>query len=165
MQLQIGDMVFHPIHGVGRIAAVKELKLNEEAPRSYYEVKLFNMTVWVLIEPIRIGRLRPITGRSEIARYRRLLKSRPISMDNNFRLRQNDLDNRFKLGTFQAICEIVRDLSARRLLKSLTEFELNLLRRTSEFLFQEWAVMAGVTSIEAATDIEALLMEGREHLN
>jgi len=93
-----------------------------------------------------------------------VLKGRPTSLSDNFRARQSDLDVRLKLGTFQAICEIVRDLSARRVRKPLTDYELDLLKKAREFLFQEWAVINRVTSSEAAQSVEALLSEGRKNL-
>jgi len=161
MQMNIGQNVFHPSHGVGKITAIKELEMNGAEPRLYYEVSLFHTTVWVLVEPQERGKLRPITSRSELARYRAVLKSPPVSMNNNFRIRQNDLDTRLKLGTFQAICEIVRDLSARRLSKSLTDYESGLLKKTREFLCQEWAAINGISGVDAARDVEALLVEGQ----
>ena len=163
MQLAVGDTVFHSIHGVGKVVATKELTFNAEEPRLYYEVAMPHTTVWVLIEPQVEGRLRPITPRSELPRYGALLKSRPISLDNDFRTRQIDLDNRLKLGTFQAICEIVRDLNARRLQIPLTNYESSLLKRTSQFLFEEWAEVSGVTSSEAERGIEELLREGQKN--
>jgi RNA polymerase-interacting CarD/CdnL/TRCF family regulator len=164
VHLEIGGQVFHPIHGVGKVVAIRSLAFDGKRPRLYYEVALDKTTIWVLIEPQGIGRLRPITPKSELARYRAVLKGRPTSLSDNFRARQSDLDVRLKLGTFQAICEIVRDLSARRVRKPLTDYELDLLKKAREFLFQEWAVINRVTSSEAAQSVEALLSEGRKNL-
>jgi CarD family transcriptional regulator len=162
VQLEIGDQVFHPIHGVGKVVAVKAMALNGERSRWYYEVVLINSTIWVLVEPFGIGRLRRITPKDELARYRALLKSEPASLSNNFRLRQVDLNDRMKLGTFQAICEVVRDLNARRLSKSLTDYESNLLKKAHEMLIQEWAATSKMTSREAAQTIDDLLLEGQK---
>jgi RNA polymerase-interacting CarD/CdnL/TRCF family regulator len=164
VQLEIGDQVFHPIHGVGKVVAIKSLALDGAASRWYYEISLFHTTVWVLVDPHGIGRLRRITPRSELARYRALLKSQPSSLSDNFRDRQSDLNDRLKLGTFQAICEIVRDLSARRALKPLTDFESNLLKKTRDLLFQEWAATNSVTNSEAARSVEDLLNEGQKQI-
>jgi len=162
MQYKVGEQVFHPVYGVGKIVAIKELQINGAEPNLYYEVMIDTTTVWVLIDPDKIGRLRPITPKSELAGYRRLLKSHPISLDRDFRTRRNDLNSRFKEGTLQATCEIVRDLSARRYLKPLTGYESTLLHRAGEFLIQEWAMVNGLTATEAARDVQALLVEGRK---
>jgi CarD family transcriptional regulator len=161
VQLEIGDQVFHPIHGVGKVVAVKALALDGEKSRWYYEVALANSTIWVLIEPLGIGRLRRITPRDELARYRALLKSEPTSLNKNFRLRQVDLTDRMKSGSFQAICEIVRDLRARQLSKPLTDYESTLLKKTHDMLVQEWAATTRTTQREAAKTVEELLTEGQ----
>ena len=161
MQYQIGDKVVHPIHGVGNIVAIKEMTLNGDEPRLYYEVAIFKTRLWVLVNPPVEGRLRPITPKSDLARYHLLLKSRPLPLENNYRIRQNDLITRFKSGTFQALCEIVRDLRARKTFRSLSEFDTTLLSKASDYLFEEWAVMNEVTKNEAALDVEALLVQGQ----
>jgi RNA polymerase-interacting CarD/CdnL/TRCF family regulator len=164
VHIEIGGQVFHPIHGVGKVVAIRSMAFDGKRPRLYYEVTLEKTTIYVLIEPQGMGRLRLITPKSELARYRDLLKSRPASLSDNFRARQSDLDVRLKLGTFQAICEIVRDLSARRARKPLTDYELEMLKKARGFLFQEWALINHVTSSEAARTVEALLSEGRGNL-
>jgi RNA polymerase-interacting CarD/CdnL/TRCF family regulator len=99
-----------------------------------------------------------------MARYYSLLKSRPVPLENNYRQRQNDLITRFKTGTLQALCEIVRDLRARKTLRVLSEFDSTLLTRASDYLFDEWAAINEISRYEASQDVEALLVEGQSYI-
>jgi len=164
MQYQIGDKVFHPIHGIGKIVAIKEKALNGDVPSLYYEVAMSNSRMWVMVHPLEEGRLRHITPRSDMERYHSLLKSRPVPLENNYRQRQNDLITRFKSGTLQDLCEIVRDLRARKTLRVLSEFDSTLLTRASDYLFDEWAAINEISRYEASRDVEALLVEGQSSL-
>jgi CarD family transcriptional regulator len=160
MEYQVGEKVFHPMHGVGEIAAIEGIRFEGVPTRPYYKVVFSTINLWVEEESTRVGRLRPITPRVDFARYLALLASQPQPLDNNFRNRQNDLVNRMKSGTFESICEIVRDLNARRSIKKLSEFDGTLLKKASGFLFEEWAEVNDVTRAEAESNVESLLKEG-----
>jgi hypothetical protein len=110
MQYQIGDKVFHPIHGIGKIVAIKEKALNGDVPSLYYEVAMSNSRMW---DGARWKKApAPHHPKSEMERYYSLLKSRPMPLENNYRQRQNDLITRLKRHT-AALCEIVRTCGAK----------------------------------------------------
>ena len=50
MPFQIGDFVFHPAHGVGRIVRLEERRFVREQARLYYEVLTPKSTIWVPVE-------------------------------------------------------------------------------------------------------------------
>jgi RNA polymerase-interacting CarD/CdnL/TRCF family regulator len=64
MQYQIGDKVFHPIHGIVKIVAIKEKALNGDVPSLYYEVAMSNSRMWVMVHPLEEGPAH-ITPKSE----------------------------------------------------------------------------------------------------
>jgi RNA polymerase-interacting CarD/CdnL/TRCF family regulator len=56
--------------------------------------------------------LRLVTPKTEFTHYRDLLKSAPVTLNTNHRQRQLELVNRLREGSFQAVCEVMRDLTA-----------------------------------------------------
>jgi RNA polymerase-interacting CarD/CdnL/TRCF family regulator len=64
---------------------------------------------------------------------------------------------RLRGGSFQTLCEVVRDLTARGRIKPLNEADSAALRRARAAMLQEWAAAAGVTPAEAAAEVDALL--------
>jgi RNA polymerase-interacting CarD/CdnL/TRCF family regulator len=164
MEIKYGDCVVHPTFGIGYVEAIEDKEIGEDGIRTFYRIAFFKMTVWVPFQHSQSSRLRPVTPPNDLARYRAVLSSQPATLDSNFRLRQIELENRLKQGTFQELCEVVRDLSARSWLKSLSSFESALLKKTRSFLNQEWAATSGKSLNEATGEVESCLMEGKQRL-
>lgn len=162
MPYQVNDCVVHPAHGVGRVVALGIQHFFDVEARLYYEILIQRNTVWVPVDTGVASGLRPVTPKAELARYRRVLQSQPNSLILDSRQRHLELLGRLKVGLFQTSCEVVRDLTARRWVKPLNEMDSRTLRRTHDGLCQEWAAAAGVTVQEAAQEIDALLLEGRQ---
>jgi len=162
MEFEIGEQVVHPTHGVGHVVKLEERKFGRKEPLLYYEVTTENCTVWVPAEKHRPLSLRPLTKKSELKRYRKILKSEPEPLHENHRTRRADVSKRLKEGTFQAVCEVVRDLTAYGWESSLTTSDETLLRNAREALFQEWAIVTGMTPEEAEREVDSLLSEAEE---
>lgn len=162
MQFKVGDSVVHTAHGLGRVVRLDEKRLSGQEARLYYEVTTQKGTVWVPVEARETVRLRPLTAKPELPRYRSLLKSRPTSLDRDYRKRHVELADRLKQGSFRVLCEVVRDLTARGWQKPLSEGDATWLRKAREGLCQEWAAAEGVSIPEAAQEVEALLREARQ---
>lgn len=162
MSFQVGDVVFHPAHGVGRIVRLEERRFVREQARLYYEVLTPKSTIWVPVEAYEAVGLRQLTARPDLARYREVLKGQPVALEKDPYKRHRELADRLKRGSFQAGCEVVRDLTAHSWRKSLNEADSALLRTARENLCQEWAAAAGVSVAEATQEIENLLREGRQ---
>jgi CarD family transcriptional regulator len=158
MDFTNGDYVVHPKHGLGTIETVEEMKFTGSSPSMFYRVSFPNTTVWIPVSIERPGgSLRPVTSRQELSSYRKILKSLPAQLEDDFRKRQTELEARLVSGSFRALCEVVRDLSAREAAKNLNNFDANLLRQTRQSLEQEWAAASGCTSKDAAAEIDQLL--------
>ena len=162
MQFKVGDRVVHTAHGVGLIVKLDEKRLSGQEARLYYEVTTQKCSVWVLAESPEAIRLRPLTAKPHLPRYRSLLKSRPADLDRDHRKRHLEVAGRLKQGTFQVVCEVVRDLTARGWHRPLGESDSAWLRKAREDLFQEWAAAEGVSIAEAAQEIDGLLRESRQ---
>ena len=162
MPFQIDDRVVYPACGVGRIAALVTKRFFEAEARQYYEVTIEKSTVWVPVDAGTTSGLRLLTSKEELARYRGVLRSRPVPLTLDPRQRRLDLLSQLRAGSLQNLCEIVRDLTARSWRKVLGEADKAALRRARDGLCQEWAAVDGVSVVQATEEVDALLREGRQ---
>jgi CarD family transcriptional regulator len=154
---KIGDRVVHPQHGVGQIVQLEEREFERGAMRKYYEIHIPDgSTVWVPVDLSNSG-LRRLAHKSELDHCREILKARPTALTEDGRVRQSTLVEHLRQGTIVAQCEVVRDLSAFVAHKpsygTITAFLEAMLR----VLSQEWAIVEGMTTSEAMSEIHSLL--------
>jgi CarD family transcriptional regulator len=163
MQFKIDDRVVHQTYGVGRVVEIEEKQFSEKGDvRPYYKIILSKRTVWIPVEAQEACGFRLITAKSELDQYRDLLQSPPTSLNINHHRRHLELVSRLKQGSFQAVCEVVRDLTAWSWRKPLGQTDTTTLQRTRANLYQEWAAAAGISTTEAIKEIDALLLPGRQ---
>lgn len=162
MNFSSGEDVVHQRFGVGTIICIEEMAFGGDGPGEFYRVDFGKTTLWVPLKTPQSRGLRPVTPKRDLARYRSVLESRPVHLNDNFRQRQGELQDRMHQGTFQALCEVVRDLSARNREKVLSNFELALLRRTRQAMDSEWARSSNLPMVDATDEIDALLNKGRQ---
>ena len=162
MQFKINDLVVYPAYGIGRIVEIEEKRFSEKGARLYYKITLPKRTVWIPVEAQEASGLRLVTLKSDLNQYRTLLKSPPVALHKNHYWRHLELVSRLKQGSFQVVCEVVRDLTAWGWRKPLGQTDTSTLRKTRESLYQEWATAAGVSLVEAIKEVEALLRTTRQ---
>jgi len=162
MTFQIDDPVVYPACGIGRIAALVMKSFFEAETRLYYEVAIEKSTVWVPVDSGPASGLRLLTPKSELAHYRGVLRSQPVTLTSNPHERRQNLLNRLKAGAFLDLCEIVRDLTAQSWRKALGEADKLSLRKARDGLCHEWALVDGVPLVQAMEEIDALLRETRQ---
>jgi CarD family transcriptional regulator len=154
---EIGDRVVHPQHGVGHIVKLEDREFERGSIQRYYEIVIpGGSTVWVPVDLSNSG-VRPLASKSELAHCREILKSNPSPLTPDGRIRQSELVIHLKQGTIAAQCEVVRDVSAfvahKPTYGTITAFLEAMLR----VLYQEWAIVEGITISEAANEINSLL--------
>jgi RNA polymerase-interacting CarD/CdnL/TRCF family regulator len=123
----------------------------------YYEISTEKTTIWVPVDAQERVGLRRVTAKRELERYRAILKSRPVPLDAHPGKRQMELAERFKQGSLELFCEIVRDLTAQSAHKPLANADATALRKAREGLEQEWAAAEGVSVAAASREIDELL--------
>ena len=110
------------------LSGVQDLARACEEPagraRLYYQITLPNSTVWIPVEAQAAIGLRLVTARSDLDQYRVLLKSRPVPLHKDHKQRHLELVTRLNQGSFQVVCEVVRDLTAWGWRKSLNRTDL-----------------------------------------
>jgi RNA polymerase-interacting CarD/CdnL/TRCF family regulator len=160
-RFQVDEAVVYPACGIGRIAGLVTQRFQDTEEREYYEVVTGNSTIWVAVDGAAANGLRRLTGKSELHRYRDLLRAAPVPMSADARQRRQDLINRLKGGTFAALCEVVRDLTAMSWRKPLNEADSMALRKSRDNLAEEWSAAANITVQQAQDEITAVLGEAR----
>ena len=162
MRFRPGDCVVHPTYGVGNIVRLEERQLAEAELRLYYVLTIDKGTVWVPVGSNGSTLLRAVTSRQELDRYRTLLKSRPTTLQRDYKKRRVEISERLKQGSFWTLCEVVRDLTAYGWKRSVSDGDTTLLLQVSNNLWREWAAAAGLSVPEAAHEVSALLMAGQD---
>jgi RNA polymerase-interacting CarD/CdnL/TRCF family regulator len=161
MRFQVNERVVYPACGIGRIAGLVTQRFSHREVREYYEVEADKSTIWVAVDEAGSGGLRRLTGGGELGRYRELLRGVPGPLLADGRQRRLDVSVRLRDGSFGALCEVVRDLTAHGWRKPLNEADSMTLRKTRDSLIEEWAAAAGSSLQEAGEEVAALLAEGR----
>jgi RNA polymerase-interacting CarD/CdnL/TRCF family regulator len=159
MKFSIGDRVVHPQQGVGYVAKLEEKQFEPNKPRMYYVILIPDTTVWVPVDLTTSG-LRKLSVRSELEQCRLVLQSAPNPLTPDRGLLSSLIDH-INQGTITAHCEVVRDLNAfgwhKPLYGAMAEFQ----RVIMNVLSQEWAIVEGISLVEAAHEISVLLKKGR----
>jgi RNA polymerase-interacting CarD/CdnL/TRCF family regulator len=162
MTFQVNDQVVYPACGIVRIVGLVTQTFFKTEARLYYEVAIDKSTVWVPVSDGPASGLRPLTPKAELARCRELLKSRPAALTADPRQRRLELLERLRIGSFQDLCHIVRDLAAQSWRKPLSEADASALRKARAGLSREWAAVTGVSAAQAIEEIDALLLEAKQ---
>lgn len=157
LMFNIGDTVVHPQHGVGHVVKMEDREFERGKSRRYYEISMpASVIIWVPVD-LADSALRGVARKSEIARCREILMSHPIPLTQDGRVRQSDLVARLKHCTIAAQCEVVRDLSAFVSHKPAYGTITGFLEAILGALYQEWAVVEGISVLEATVEIGSLL--------
>ncbi len=162
MEFRSGDDVVHPNYGVGNIVRLEDRQLAENEMRLYYVLAFGKTTVWIPVQTSRSSPLRLVTAPQDLDQYRTLLKSRPMPLDHDYKKRRLNIQEQLALGSFQVICEVVRDLTALSWQRPLAGIDASLLNKVREGLWQEWAVSTGQSLPDAITEVTALLEAGEQ---
>ena len=111
MQFKVGDYVVHFSYGPGQVVNLEKKQLFGGEARLYYEIMTPKNAVWVPVETDAKATLRSVTSKSDLSTYRQILKSKPATLNKEHRVRHLELTDRLKYGSFQVLCEVVRDLA------------------------------------------------------
>ncbi len=163
MEYRPGNEVVHPNYGVGSIVRLEERQLAEPGRRLYYVLAFGKTTVWMPVSAADSSALRLVTAARDLDQYRAVLQSRPVDLDRDYKKRRLDINTQLMRGTFQIICEIVRDLSALAWQRPLTGIDASLLNKVRESLWLEWAAATGSSLPDAIREVTALLLAGEQN--
>jgi CarD family transcriptional regulator len=153
---QVGDQVVHWEYGLGEITQLDEKELSGQT-RQYYVIQIREMTMWIPLDFAAEHSLRFLTSAENFQQLFRLLAApaEPLA-DQRFE-RKNQVSERLQDGTIESICRVVRDLTARKRIKKMNDYDNNFLGRARDFLLIEWCVVLSVSLQQAERKLEELL--------
>jgi len=156
MNFREGDPVMHWTYGFGEVLRLEEREISGQTTL-YYAVQVRDMTVWVPADDNLKSRLRPPTPQ---ARFKRLLAilsgpAEPLSEDRHER--KTRLLELLNDGRPEALCQVIRDLSAHQRVKALNDSDQALLKRSQTVLLGEWGFVLSLTPAQADLEMQRLL--------
>lgn len=159
------DWIVHAYHGVGRIEATERKRLGGKET-TYYRIEMINSTIWIPVELMDGGQLRPVSNKSDFQQAVKVLKEEPGEMDPNVNIRKNQINDIIAENTPVSTASLVRDLWARERKKgNLNESERRAYLSLSDRLVQEWAISTGIEIEEARALLEQALGIGQTQTN
>jgi len=156
---QVGDTIIHPVHGVGVITRLDEMKQGEQSHLYYVLATPDKVTVWVPMDTAAQCGMRPVVSASGFAVASGILSSAAQPLKEQAYERQVEIRERLNQGTLEAICSIVRDLTVRRSSQRLNENDAKMLKRTRKLLLDEWVLVMQILQLEAESHLSAMLHE------
>lgn len=158
MAFSVGDRVVHPHHGPGRIASIERKELMD-GTKSYYVIDIPGqaLTVQVPVRTIDEVGVRPAMPASRLPKVLRTLRSRPRRLPDDYKERQEQIDEKLRTGRAMQMARIVRDLSWHRKRAHLTKKDTDLLKQGRAMLAAEMALVSGDDVSEANDLIDATM--------
>ena len=159
----IGDKVVHPTHGAGLVTGIKKQDLLEQYHR-YYVIDLAfdDRTLMIPVSNAEEIGLRSISRQATLSQVWHILGAEAETLSDDYKKRQERIQEKLKTGDVIKVTEVIRDLSALKREDHLTSFDTKLFERAQQFLACEVALVEGVPVNEAAQMISEILDNGVE---
>jgi CarD family transcriptional regulator len=147
----IGDKVFHPVHGAGHVVDVKERRSLGNAKR-YYSIELLGQPKTLLMVPVKdapdIG-LRASIRQSELGQVWSVLRANPETLPTDHEQRYEVLKDRLRGGDVLQIAAALRDMAWRE------EQERRLTKQGKRLYDESLMLLAGEIAITQDSDLSA----------
>ena len=158
---EIGDKVVHPTHGAGLVMGIKKEDLLEQY-HCYYIIKLAvdDRTLMIPVSKAEEIGLRSISQGKALSQVWHTLGTATETLPDDYKKRQERIQEKLKTGDAIKVAEVIRDLSALKRENHLTSFDTRLLERARQFLACEIALVEGMQVSEAERMISETLDSG-----
>lgn len=147
----VGDKVFHPVHGAGHVVEVRERRSLGRA-RSYYSIELLGQPKTLLMVPVGgaqdIG-LRASIPQSELKQVWGVLRADPEVLPTDHEQRYELLRARMRGGDALEIAAALRDMAWRE------EQEHRLTKQGKRLYDESLMLLAGEVAITQDSDLSA----------
>ena len=160
MGFSVGDKVMHPSFGAGQITGEKHREL-VDGFKHYYVIKVMGTTKATAYVPIRkmdeLG-VRLVMSSGKLTQVLGTLRSVPSTLSNDYRERQEGVQEKLETGLPVPMAEAVCDLTWRRKRRHLTQRDKALLNRGLDRLAAEMALATDADVLEAHESIDGTLL-------
>jgi CarD family transcriptional regulator len=156
-----GDKVVHPIHGAGLVKGIKKQDLLEQYHRYYViDLTVDHRTLMIPVSNAEEIGLRSTSQEKALSQVWRTLDATAKTLPDDYRKRQERIQEKLKTGNAIEVAEVIRDLSAFKREDRLTSFDTQLLERAQQFLASEVALIEGMQVSEAEQMISETVDNG-----
>jgi len=156
MRFHVGDRVVHWSHGLGEVVGVEERDLTGEK-KTYYVVKIQELSVWVPNDEYLAKRLRAPTGRAAFDQLFAILGGQAHSLPEDRHERKVQLRKKLEGGSAEDTCRVIRDLTSFEKKRPLNLDDQGVLRRAEAALRDEWVYALSVAPADAQAELRRLL--------
>jgi len=144
MAFSVGDKVVHPRYGPGRIISVERWEF-PDGDRSYYVIEIPDQALTVRLPVVTADEVgvRSAVAPSNLPKVLSTLRSKPSELPDDYKERQEQIDEKVKTGNVLQLAQVVRDLTWHGERSHLTKRDSDLLRQGQDLLAAEMALVSG----------------------
>lgn len=163
MQFSVGHIVVHPHHGPARVRSVTERRIGGTM-RDYVQLDIqdTDLSVSVPVDTADEVGIRAVLSPGELEEVYAILRAPEDDPDATWAQRFQANRKRLATGDIKIIAQVVRDLSRRLLVKSLSTSENRMLADARQPLVSEMAHSLNVPADEADVMLDAVIAEGAQ---
>lgn len=154
-----GEWIVHHRYGIGRIRRT-ERKVLAEIKAEYFRVETEESVFWVPVEDENNNRIRPLSSPSQLREALNSLKKPARKMASNYKQRRQQIQEAIVANSLLMRCKILRDLSALKETKNLTENEKKIFSDFQNHLLVEWSLCVDLPIKEVRCQFQQLLKNG-----
>jgi CarD family transcriptional regulator len=156
----VGDTVFYPQHGAGRVVDLVEQDFQGE-PRRFYSIRIIsnNMTVLVPVDGTEKAGIRPVITEPMVEEVLGVLRDDPTRMPGNWNRRVKHNRDKIKSGDVLEIADVLRNLALRNHEKGLSTGEKQMYSKVKSILASELMYAKHMREDDAVSFLDGILSE------
>lgn len=138
---KLNSYVVYPMYGICKVAGVSKNKVNSRMVECYvFECEGENIILKVPVSRVKEYRIRKIISKNEAANFLTLLQTKPQDIENNWKLRYNENEEKLKKGDIKDTIDVARSLFTRNKIKELSASEKRLYEKAYTFIVNEISI-------------------------
>lgn len=147
-----GDKIVYPMYGAGVIEGLEEKQIDGENMKYYVmSIPIGNLKIMISVINADTLGIRQVSESEEIFEIIKSVRSRPISMAENWNQRYKDNLKKIKTGDLSEVAEVFRNLLSREKERGLSSAEKKMLTNAKQIILSEIILSSNVSKSEAET--------------
>ena len=138
---KLNTYVVYPMYGICKVIGISDSKVNSNLVECYVlECESENITLKVPINRVKEYRIRKIISKAEADELINVLQTKPQDIENNWKIRYQENEEKLKSGDIKDTIEVARSLFTRNKLKELSASEKRLYEKAYMFIVNEISI-------------------------
>jgi len=156
--LNIGDIVFYPMHGAGKIAGIENDEIGGVI-KSYYILKLpiGNLKLMLPVDNIEKLGLRKVITKDNLEKVATVLRDKPEHSEGSWNKRFQAILDRMKSGDILDVAAIARNLSLQYQKRKISGGERRLMELSRQILISELVYACEKTPEEVTAWVDDII--------